>query len=101
MAVVKKHPWFGSGFGTSNLGELRPDLNESSVYTVEGTNREHGNSYLAMAEYMGLLGSIPFLVLLLMVFRGVVRICVWMRRTGNLYHPCVPFVLVVIAGLVH
>jgi O-antigen ligase len=101
VAVVKKHPWFGSGFGTSDLGERRPDLNESSVYTVEGTNREHGNSYLAMAEYMGLLGSIPFLVLLLMVFRVVVRICMWMRRTGSLYHPCIPFVLVVIAGLVH
>ncbi len=101
ISVVKRHPWFGSGFGTSELGDLRPDSNESSVYTIEGTNREHGDSYLALAEYMGLLGSLPFFVLLLMVVRVVLRACVWIRKTGNPYHPCIPFVLVAIAGLVH
>ena len=101
ISVVKRHPWFGSGFGTSELGDLRPDSNESSVYTIEGTNREHGDSYLALAEYMGLLGSLPFCVLLLMVVRAVFRACSWMRRTGNPYHAYVPFGLVAIAGLVH
>jgi O-antigen ligase len=71
------------------------------VYTLEGTNREHGNSYLALAEYMGVLGAVPFLVLLLMLVRMLVRICSWMRRTGNSYHYCIPFTLVAIAGLVH
>jgi hypothetical protein len=101
LSIVKQHPWFGSGFGTSELGDLRPDLEASSVYTKEGTNREHGNSYLALAEYMGLLGAVPFLFLLLMLIRVLVRICGWMRRTGNPYHYCIPFTLVVIAGLVH
>ena len=96
-----KNRLFGSGFGTSELGELRPDLASSSVYTIEGSNREHGNSYLALAEYLGLLGGIPFLVLLLMLVRILFRICIWMRRTGNPYHYCIPFTLVVIAGLVH
>lgn len=97
----RKNLLFGTGFGTSELGDLRPDLEASSVYTKEGTNREHGNSYLALAEYMGLLGAAPFLVLLFMVVRAVVRIYSWMRRTGNPYDYCIPFALVVIAGLVH
>jgi O-antigen ligase len=101
LSIVRQHPWFGSGFGTSELGDLRPDLNASSVYTEEGTNREHGSSYLALAEYMGLLGTVPFLVLLFMVVRVLARICRWMRRTGNPYHYSIPFALVAIAGLVH
>jgi O-Antigen ligase len=101
LSVVKRRPWFGSGFGTSELGDLRPDIGASSVYTLEGTNREHGNSYLALAEYMGMLGSVPFVVLLFMLVRILVRICRWMRRTGNPYHYCIPLSLVAIAGLVH
>lgn len=101
ISVVKRHPWFGSGFGTSELGDLRPALGESSLRTIEGTNREHGNSYLALAEYLGLLGSLPFLILLLMVVRVVIRGYKWMRRTGNPYHPAIPFALIAIAGLVH
>jgi len=101
LSVVKRHPWFGSGFGTSELGDLRPDNDSSSVYTTEGTNREHGNSYLALAEYMGLLGSVPFLVLIFMLIRVLFRIYAWMRRTGNAYHYCIPLALVAIAGLVH
>ena len=54
-----------------------------------------------MAEYLGLLGSVPFLVLLLMLVRILVRTFSWMRRTANPYHYCIPFTLVVIAGLVH
>src|SRR5271169_2763397 len=96
-----KNRLFGSGFGTSELGDLRPDLEASSVYTKEGTNREHGNSYLALAEYMGLLGAVPFLVLLFMLVRVLVRMCRWMRRTGNPYHYSIPFALVATAGLMH
>jgi hypothetical protein len=101
LSVVKRHPWFGSGFGTSELGDLRPDLDASSIYTKEGTNREHGSSYLALAEYMGLLGAMPFLVLLFMLIRVVIRIYGFMRRTGNPYNYCIPFALVAIAGLIH
>jgi hypothetical protein len=104
LSVINRSPknrWLGTGFGTSELGEFRPDIGSSSVYTLEGTNREHGNSYLALAEYMGLLGSVPFVVLLFMLFRMLLRIYSWIRRTGDHYHYCIPFMLVVIAGLVH
>ena len=101
VSVVKRRPWFGTGFGTSELGDQRPRWAASSVYTTEGTNREHGNSYLALAEYMGLLGCVPFLVLLLMLVRVLIRIFRWMRRTGSAYHLCIPLALVATAGLVH
>jgi O-antigen ligase len=101
LSVVKQHPWFGSGFGTSDLGDLRPESPASSVYTAEGTNREHGSSYLALAEYLGILGALPFLILLLMLIGTLARAYRWLRRTGNPHHWCIPFALVVTAGLVH
>jgi hypothetical protein len=100
IAAVKQHPWFGTGFGTSDVGD-QSDMRSSSIYTVEGTNREHGSSYLAMAEYMGMLGIMPFLLLLALLVRATVRVYSWMRRTGSPYHYSVPFALITIAGLVH
>jgi len=32
--------------------------------TVAAATREHGNSYLALLEYVGLLGIVPFVVLI-------------------------------------
>ena len=83
IAAVKQHPWFGTGFGTSDLGSEGSGVHGSSIYTVEGSNREHGSSYLAMAEYMGLLGILPFLLLLFLVLRAVGRAYMWMRRSGG------------------
>jgi O-antigen ligase len=101
IAAVKQHPWFGTGFGTSDIGDESPGLASSSIYTVEGTNREHGSSYLAMAEYMGLLGILPFLFLLVLVLRAAARAYSWVRKTGSPNHYAVPFALVILAGLVH
>ena len=101
LSAVKKHPWFGTGFGTSDLGTELPDFQSSMVYTKEVSNREHGSSYLALAEYMGLLGIVPFLALFLLLFRALFRTFAWMRMTGNSNHYSVPFALVIIAGLIH
>ncbi|MGB7600447.1 MAG: O-antigen ligase family protein [Candidatus Sulfotelmatobacter sp.] len=101
IAAVKQHPWFGTGFGTSDLGNEGSAVEGSSIYTVEGSNREHGSSYLAMAEYMGLLGILPFLLLLFLLLRAVGRVYVWMRRNGNPYHYAIPFAMVSLAGLIH
>jgi exopolysaccharide production protein ExoQ len=99
MASIDKHPWFGSGFGTSDMGEEAHGV--SHLETVEGSNREHGNSYLAMLEYMGLLGIVPFLGLVLLTIRNVWKVCSWMRHSGKFEHYAVPLAMVVIAGLVH
>jgi O-antigen ligase len=104
IASLKQHPWFGTGFGTSDVGSKGQVAKISlleGVYTNEGTNREHGNSYLAMAEYLGLLGMIPFTMLLFMVVRMLVQVCRWMRRTADPRHYAVPLSMILLGGLVH
>jgi O-antigen ligase len=106
-AVIKDHPWFGSGFGTSDMGQFahgtRLSLapSKGGLYTSEGGNREHGNSYLALAEYVGLLGLLPFSVLLFLLVRMIVQVVLWMRRTSNPYHPAIPLAMMLLAGMVH
>ena len=104
IALVKEHPWFGTGFGTSDVGEVTGgtsfDVMEG-IYTGAGALREHGNSYLAIMEYMGLFGVVPFVFLLFLVVRMIVQMCLWMRRTANVYHPGIPMAMVLMAGLVH
>jgi len=107
VAVIQRHPLFGSGFGTSDLGRWadRPDLSMTpstgGLYTHEGTNREHGNSYLALAEYLGLLGVLPFIALLFLLARMIVRVIIYMRRTKNPYHCAVPLAMMLLGGMVH
>jgi hypothetical protein len=83
------------------MGTERPDIEQSSIYTKEGSNREHGSSYLALVEYMGLAGILPFLLLLLLLIRVAARMFSWMRQTGSPHHYGVPFALVALAGLIH
>lgn len=107
LAVVKERPWFGTGFGTSYMGEYASrgslDLSPSSggLYTKEGTNREHGNSYLALLEYVGLLGMLPFALLFFLVARMIAQICLWMRANSDPYHCAIPLAMVLMAGLIH
>jgi O-antigen ligase len=101
ISAVKQHPWFGTGFGTSDQGGEQSLIQQSSIYTVEGTNREHGSSYLALVEYMGLLGILPFLLLIFFLIRAAARVYTWMRRTSSPYHYAVPFAMVTVAGLIH
>jgi O-antigen ligase len=101
IVAIKQHPYFGTGFGTSDIGSEPRDLGQSSIYTIEGSNREHGSSYLAMAEYMGLLGILPFLFLLVLLIRAMSRTYSWVRRTRSPNHYAVPFTLVILAGLIH
>ena len=107
VTVIQQRPWFGTGFGTSYMGEYAErgplDLapSKGGLYTKEGTNREHGNSYLALVEYVGLLGILPFALLVFLVMRMIVQVCVWMRETSNPYHCAIPLAMVLLAGLVH
>lgn len=104
IASLKKHPWVGTGWGTSDMGKKEKvaviSLQEG-IYTLEGTNREHGNSYLALAEYVGIVGLVPFAFLLFLVLRMTFGVCLWMRRTSNAAHPAVPMAIVLLACLVH
>jgi O-antigen ligase len=100
VAVIRESPWFGSGFGT-DVAPGEPVQASSVFRTIEGTVREHGNSYLALLEYVGLLGVVPFVILLYQTLRLVFRSCCWMWRTGDAHHYAVPLAMICVAGLVH
>ena len=99
MDVIQQHPWFGSGFGTSPSGTENMKIQITSSTTE--TAREHGSSYLAILEWVGLIGVAPFYALFLFLLITVVRVFAWMRRTADPFHPAVPLAALVLAGLVH
>ena len=107
VAVIKQHPWFGSGFGTSDMGQFAEGTKLSmapssgGLYSREGGNREHGNSYLALTEYVGLLGLIPFCVFLFLLMRMIAQVVRWMRRNLNPRHCAIPLALMLLSGLIH
>jgi hypothetical protein len=92
---------FGVGFGTGAAEQEGATGGGLMFRTYGGSVREHGNSYLALLEYVGLLGIVPFLVLLILVLRQIYRGCSQMWRTRDPRHYVVPLVLVCTAGLVH
>jgi O-antigen ligase len=100
ITSIKEHPWFGTGYGTSPTGE-DPGFSFGTVSTSAETNREHGSSYITIAEWVGLLGVLPFVTLLALAASNVWKVCAWMRRTSDPYHYSIPLAMVILAGLVH
>jgi O-antigen ligase len=100
MTDIKSHPFFGTGFGTSPTGE-DPGFVLGKFQSASELNREHGSSYLAIAGWVGLLGLLPFIALLLLVVSNVWKVCFWMRGSGNPSHFAVPLAMVLTAGLIH
>ena len=100
VAIIKEHPLFGTGYGTSPSGE-DPGLNFGRFASSAETAREHGSSYMTIAEWVGLLGVLPFVMLMGLTAVNVGRVCVWMRKTANPYHCSVPLAMVLLAGFVH
>jgi len=101
--AVRKHPWFGTGFGTSetNYEAANPDTDTLRTASVVTTTREHGNSYLAILEWVGLLGVVPFCLLIIMTGVNVARVVLWMYRSQSYVSPAVPIAAVAISALVH
>jgi O-antigen ligase len=92
--------WFGTGFGTTDNGQnATQSIDQFS--TGQGVTSENGSSYLAIVEWVGMLGGLPFLVVLLAILGKVFRTVLWMFKTGNPCHPAVPIAMVMVAGLVH
>ncbi len=101
VAVIREHPWLGSGFGTSTTSFEDSPQQLAAVQSSVQASREHGNSYLAITEWVGLLGDLPFLCLLLLIVLNLGRVLAWVRHSGSVSSPAVPFAMVVLAGLVH
>jgi hypothetical protein len=68
---------------------------------MAGASLEHGNSYLALIQYVGVLGVVPFLILLFLVLRLTYRVGCCMWRTEDPHHYAVPLALVCLAGLIN
>jgi O-antigen ligase len=100
ITTIKEHPWFGTGYGTSPTGN-DPGLSFGKFASSAETVREHGSSYMTITEWVGLLGVLPFLALLILVMANIWRVCAWMRRTRNPRHYSIPLAMVLLAGLVH
>jgi len=100
VSEIRDHPYFGSGFGTSPTGE-DPGLVLGQFHSTSELSREHGSSYLAIAEWVGLLGLLPFIALSIALGINTGRTCLWMMNSRNARHYSIPLAMVVIAGLVH
>jgi O-antigen ligase len=100
IASIRDHPWFGTGYGTSPTGE-DPGLYFGKFASSSETVREHGSSYMTIAEWVGLLGVTPFVGLLWVTASNVWRVCGWMKRTSDYRHYSIPIAMVVLAGLLH
>jgi O-antigen ligase len=100
IATIKEHPLFGTGYGTSPTGE-DPGVSFGTVRSDSATVREHGSSYMTIAEWVGLLGILPFVALLAITVANVWKVCAWMRRTSDPRQYSIPLAMVVVAGLAH
>jgi len=100
IATIKEHPWFGTGYGTSPTGE-DPGFGFGKFASSAETAREHGSSYITIAEWVGLLGVLPFVALLAVTVSKVWKVCTWMKRTADPRHYSIPLAMVVLSGLVH
>ena len=100
IASLEQHPYFGAGFGTTATAY---DKGQANVRFASGgqVSREHGNSYLEITEWMGLVGVAPFAALLLWLVGKIGGACAWARRTRMASSPAVPIAAFLAGALVH
>jgi O-antigen ligase len=101
LDTIHRHFWFGTGFGTTENGLDASEHLGKGVASTSDVSAENGSSYLAIMTWVGILGAIPFLLLVLALLEKVVRTAAWMLRTGNPCHPAVPLASIAVAGLFH
>ena len=96
----KEHPWFGMGLGTTVSGSGVVE-EQSKFASSSAVTAENGSSYLSLVVGVGIVGSVPFAILLGILVARIVRAILFMRGSGNPMHPAVPLAIVMIAGLLH
>jgi O-antigen ligase len=100
IASIKAHPMFGTGYGTAPTGE-DPGFGFGTTSSSAETAREHGSSYMAITEWVGLLGVLPFIMLVGLTAANVWKVCASMNRNVDPRQYSIPLAMVVLAGLVH
>lgn len=97
---IHNHFWFGTGLGTTeNLKDPTEHLAMFSSSTEVST--ENGSSYLSIVVGVGVIGALPFTLLLLLLLRKMFRTFAWLVKTRNPCHPAVPLAMVMLAGMIH
>lgn len=98
--AIRDHFWFGTGFGTADNGQdATEEVGKFSSHS--SVTAEHGSSYLAITSWVGILGVVPFALVLGVLLKRIFRALWWMWRTGNPVHPAVPLTFVLLAGMMH
>ena len=97
---IQKHTWFGTGFGTADNGQ---DTNTPfGKFSGTGTTTaENGSSYLAITAWVGMVGLLPFVLLLATLGTKIFQTILWLFRTHDPRHAAVPLAMVLLAGLIH
>ena len=98
--VIQKDLWFGTGFGTSDNGYV-DSAERGTFVSTTAISTEHGSSYLAIFSWVGVVGVLPFMLLLGTVFRKLTQSMLWMFRTREAAHAAVPLAILALAGLIH
>ena len=81
---------------------VNPSAMVSSILPAQnGRAPLHGSSYLEIVAWVGVVGTIPFLLLLGMLLGQILTTLAWMYRTANASHPAVPLAIMLLSGLVH
>jgi len=97
LTAFREHPWLGSGFGAAdNSGGWR-----FTYVTQAQLTRERGSSYLTLLETTGILGTLPFALLLFALIREIWRVFLWLRRSGKVNQPAVVAAAIILGGLVN
>jgi O-antigen ligase len=97
---IRENFWFGTGFGTTDTTDAA-NVQLGRLASSAEVTAENGSSYLAVTEWVGLLGVLPFLALVIALLITAIRTLQWILKTGNPNHPAFPLALVIMAGLLH
>ncbi|MGH9529071.1 MAG: O-antigen ligase family protein [Terriglobales bacterium] len=101
ISSIEQNPWFGTGFGTA-FSAFDTDADQVANFgSTSITTHEHGNSYLAILEGVGLVGAVPFFCLVILTVVNIVRVLRYLWRTRDVFSAAVPVALVLMAGLMH
>lgn len=100
---IRDHPWFGRGMGTTADGTdaNAPDSQHGRFSSSMNETTENGSSYLAIVAGVGVLGVVPFALLLVLLVGMVFRTIAWMRQSMSAAHPAVPLATVIVAAMFH
>ena len=100
MDNIREHPWFGMGLGTT-ASDTDASEQHGTFASTETVTAEHGSSYLAILSGVGMIGIIPFALLLLLLVSRIVRTFMLVQGPTDAPLPALVLATVIVAGLLH